>query len=137
MPDVMYVDERNADYREARPGWFGGRYPQPRPSVYVPPSQRPTVVYGNTPATNFYRQPYWVPPTPSFASRFGMTTGELIDTAIQIFSAIQPLPGAPTSQGDSGTDVENLVIYQTALASHAKRDEQLRTLGNLLVRILK
>ena len=137
MPDVMYVDERNADleYREARPGWMGGR-PRPRPSVYVPPSPRPTVVYGNTPAS-YYRPPYWVPPTQTFASRFGMSTGELIDTAIQIFSAIQPLPGAPTAQGEPGTDVENLVIYQTALASHAKLDEQLRTLGNLLVRILK
>jgi hypothetical protein len=29
------------------------------------------------------------------------------------------------------------VTYQTALATHAKRDEQLRTAGTLLVRILK
>jgi hypothetical protein len=29
------------------------------------------------------------------------------------------------------------MTYQGALAQHAKRDEQLRTLGNLLVRILK
>jgi hypothetical protein len=35
------------------------------------------------------------------------------------------------------TDVENLVIYQTALATHAKRDEQLRTLGSLLAKVLK
>ena len=35
------------------------------------------------------------------------------------------------------TDVENLVIYQTALATHAKRDEQLRTLGGLLGRLLR
>jgi hypothetical protein len=47
------------------------------------------------------------------------------------------LPAAPTGQGDASTDLENLVTYQGALATHAKRDEQLRTLGNLLVRILK
>jgi hypothetical protein len=66
-----------------------------------------------------------------------MTTGELIDTGIQLLAAIQPLPAAPTAQGEAGTDVENLMTYQGALAQHAKRDEQLRTLGNLLVRILK
>jgi hypothetical protein len=66
-----------------------------------------------------------------------MSTGELIDTAIQILAASQPLPVAPTAAGDAGIDVENLVTYQGALATHAKRDEQLRTLGTLLVRILK
>jgi len=73
----------------------------------------------------------------SFASRFGMSTGELIDTGIQLFAAISPLPAAPVAQGDTGTDVDNLMTYQTALWQHAKRDEQLRTLGGLLVRILK
>ena len=73
----------------------------------------------------------------SFASRFGMTTGELIDAGIQILAAIQSLPAAPTAQGEVSTDVENLLTYETALWQHAKRDEQLRTLGNLLVRILK
>ena len=52
-------------------------------------------------------------------------------------AAIQPLPGAPPAQGHVETDVENLVIYQTALATHAKRDEQLRTLGSLLGKLLK
>jgi hypothetical protein len=108
----------------------------------VPAGTRPTVItsrlaygppaYGVPP----YGAPYWGQPAP-FAARFGMTTGELIDTAIQILAAIQPLPAAPTGQGDAGTDLENLVTYQGALATHAKRDEQLRTLGNLLVRILK
>ena len=133
--DVMYLDDgRNADHRTQ-----GGRTPWGRPSsgqrtVVVPAGTRPTVItsrpaYG--PPAYGYGQP--VP----FAARFGMSTGELIDTAIQILAAIQPLPAAPTSQGDAGIDVENLVTYQGALAKHAKRDEQLRTLGNLLVRILK
>ena len=90
------------------------------PAVGYP---QPQVIYAQQPA--------------SLASRFGMTTGELIDTGLQIFAAIHPLPAAPVAQGDAGIDVENLATYQTALATHAKRDEQLRTLGNLLVRILK
>jgi hypothetical protein len=66
-----------------------------------------------------------------------MTTGELIDTGIQLLTAITPLPAAPMAQGDAGTDVDNLLTYETALWQAAKRDEQLRTLGGLLVRILK
>ena len=66
-----------------------------------------------------------------------MTTGEMIDTGIQLLAALQALPAAPTAQGDASTDVENLMTYQGALAEHAKRDERLRTLGTLLVRVLK
>ena len=80
---------------------------------------------------------YQPAPEPSFASPFGLTTGELIDTGIQLLAAILPLPAAPVAQGESTTDIENMVTYQGALASHAKRDEQFRTVGNLLVRILK
>jgi len=141
--DVMYVDDgRNADHRTqvGRSPW-GGPTSTGR-TVVVPAGTRPTVItsrpaYGppayGAPA---YGNPYWGQPAP-FAARFGMSTGELIDTAIQILAAIQPLPAAPTAQGDASTDLENLVTYQGALATHAKRDEQLRTLGTLLVRILK
>ena len=147
--DVVYVNgERNADHRTVPPGWSG---PVPtvsgRRTVVVPPTNRPTVIYSRTPATSYPQQqfygqpypgqPYYGPAVPSFASRFGMSTGELIDTGIQILAAIQSLPVGPTSQGDTTTDIENLVTYQGALASYAKRDEQLRTLGTLLVRILK
>jgi hypothetical protein len=137
--DVIYVgDGRNAvnDHRTNRPstpwrplpaGPTGSR------TVVVPPGTRPTVITGA--ASGYYQPAYG--PAPSFASRFGMSTGELIDTGIQLLAAIQPLPAAPTAQGEAGTDVENLMTYQGALAQHAKRDEQLRTLGNLLVRILK
>ena len=139
--DVMYVDDgRNAvtDHRTqgGRPAPWGRPTTGPR-TVVVPAGTRPTVItsrpaYG-PPA---YGAPYYGQPAP-FAARFGMSTGELIDTAIQILAAIQPLPVAPTAAGDAGIDVENLVTYQGALATHAKRDEQLRTLGTLLVRILK
>lgn len=155
--DVIFVDEgRNAvtDHRT------GGRPTAPTPwrplparvpggsrTVVVPPGARPTVITGS--ASGYYQpayypptyqpayQPAYGPPMASFASRFGMTTGELIDTGIQLLAAIQSLPAAPTAQGEAITDVENLMTYQGALAQHAKRDEQLRTLGNLLVRVLK
>ena len=163
--DVIYVgDGRNAvtDHRTGRPAtpW------RPMPSapsgsrtVVVPPGSRPTVITGS--ASGYYQpqsQPYYGPSQPfygpsqpfypgaqpfypgaqeSFASRFGMTTGELIDTGVQLLAALLPLPAGPTAQGEAGVDVENLVTYQGALAHHAKRDEQMRTLGNLLARVLR
>jgi hypothetical protein len=146
--DVIYIgdDERNADRRTgSRPAWS----PRPGRTVVVPAgSRRPMVIqsggsspalgYGGSPALGYSQPQVIVAQQPaSFASRFGMTTGELIDTGIQIFAAITPLPTAPVSQGEAVTDVENLVTYQKHLATHAKRDEQLRTIGALLVRILK
>lgn len=140
--DVIYIgdDERNADVRAHgtnRTGAFG----RPRRTVVVPAgSRRPTVIQssGASPAVGYSQPQVIVAQQPaSFASRFGLTTGELIDTGIQILAAITPLPAAPVTQGQVETDVENLVTYQKALATHAKRDEQLRTLGSLLVRILR
>jgi hypothetical protein len=150
--DVMYIDgdERNADrdhrtqgsrptFGSTRPGVPTG--PSGQRTVVVPPSRRPTVIHtagASSAPSGYYRPQVLVAQQPaSFASRFGMTTGELIDTALQLLAAIQPLPGAPTAQGEAAIDVENLVTYQGALATHAKRDEQIRTLGNLLVRVLK
>ena len=143
--DIVYVDEgRNArDHRPSRPS--GSWRPSPTPAsgpgrtVVVPPGSRPTVI---TSAPSYWQPAPYAPmyqpaPEPSFGSRFGLTTGELIDTGIQLLAAILPLPAAPVAQGETTTDMENLVTYQGALASHAKRDEQFRTVGNLLVRILK
>ena len=161
--DVIYVgDGRNAvtDHRTGRPAtpW------RPMPSapsgsrtVVVPPGSRPTVITGN--ASGYYQpqpfypqsqpffpgsqpffpgaQPFYPSTDSSFASRFGMTTGELIDTGVQLLAALLPLPAGPTAQGEASVDVENLVTYQGALAHHAKRDEQMRTLGNLLARVLR
>ena len=84
---------------------------------------QPTVIYHQAPAK------------PSVLA--GMTVAELVDMGAQLLAAIQPLPAAPTAAGELETDVENMVIYQTALATHAKRDEQLRTLGSLLGRLLR
>lgn len=153
--DLIYVgDERNAvrvsDHRTNRPS-TGSWTSRPRPvvggprTVVVPPGARPTVITGGSSASGYYRPTYvpqyaqypqYVDDT-SLASRFGMTTGELIDMGIQALASLQSLPAAPVAQGEAGVDVENLITYQGALWQHAKRDEQLRTLGGLLARILK
>ena len=65
-----------------------------------------------------------------------LTAADLASLAGQILAAIQPLPGAPVATGDVETDVSNLTEYQSALAMHAKRDEQVRTLGNLISKLL-
>ena len=66
----------------------------------------------------------------------GLTAGELIEAAAQALAAIQPLPAPPVAAGHAETDVANLVLYQSALATHAKRDEQLRTLGSLVRKLI-
>jgi hypothetical protein len=66
----------------------------------------------------------------------GLSYGILIDVGAQLLAAIQPLPAAPASSGETNTDVANLMLYQRALAEHAKRDEQLRTLGSLASKFL-
>jgi hypothetical protein len=128
--EVIYLDdeERNARDHRTNPGRRpGGR------RVIIPGRRvvRPGVRSDRPQAQVVVHQPA------SSGGIAGLTTGELVELASQLFAAIQPLPGAPTAQGHVETDVENLVSYQTALATHAKRDEQLRTLGNLLGRLLK
>ena len=61
----------------------------------------------------------------------GLSTGVLLQVGAQVLAAIQSLPSPPIATGESGTDLGNFVLYQQALAEHAKRDEQLRTLGQL------
>ena len=141
--DVIYIsdDERNADHRAQGPGNRLGRARPGGRTVVVPGTRRPTVIQSSgAPYQSGYSQPQVIvaqPQTASFASRFGMTTGELLDSGIQILAALLPLPASPVAQGNTTVDVENLVTYQTALATFAKRDEQLRTAGALLLRILK
>ncbi len=141
--DVIYLDD---DERNARPATndnrrrvVGNRRPGGS-SVIVPPSRRPTVIHsgGRSGGGTAERRPVVIQESAPAKKGFaGLSTGELIEVAAQILAAIQPLPGAPVAQGEVETDVENLVIYQTALATHAKRDEQLRTLGGLVGKLLK
>ena len=140
--DVIYLDddERNARSRtnDNRQRVGGTRRPGGT-SVVVPPSRRPTVIHsgGRSGGSASRREVVLQESEPTKKGIAGLSTGELIEVAAQILAAIQPLPGAPVAQGEVETDVENLVIYQTALATHAKRDEQLRTLGGLIGKLLK
>lgn len=65
-----------------------------------------------------------------------VTAGQLVDLVAQIFAALMPLPAAPVATDSAATDVGNLILYQSALASYAKRDEQVRTLGNLVTKLI-
>ena len=67
----------------------------------------------------------------------GMTGGQLIDMVAQIFAALMPLPAAPVATSDAATDVgQPHHCIQGALAQYAKRDEQIRTLGNLVTKLV-
>jgi len=148
--DIYYVDTRNAvrDHRTT-----GGRpasgmpwpmrppaRPMPLPptrTVYVPPGQQafaPTPVYQVPQPQVIYGAP---PPMSGAAALFGrLTTGQIVEMIAQGFAALQSLPGAPVATRDLETDIANLVLYQGALASHAKRDEQVRTLGGLVAKLV-
>ena len=132
--DIYIVDTRNADHRTGqgavvRPGGGGGggRVLTASPArAYGPPT------YGQP--QMFYAGP---PQSPFAASLFGrITGGQLVDLVAQIFAALMPLPAAPVVTSDASTDVGNHLLYQTALVQYAKRDEQVRTLGNLVSKLL-
>src|SRR5690349_16319036 len=103
-------DERNArptitDSR--RPSVFGSR--RPGGGIVVPPSTRPTVITGSRvgaprsyyPESYPMTQPTVVYHQPAQASGLaGMSNAELIELAALALTALQPLPGAPTAQGD-------------------------------------
>ena len=134
--DIYYVDTRNADHRTGQHSPW--RPAQPTRTVYVPPSRQPVAGYAN-PAPVIYQTPYpqQYPPQSIAASFFGkLTTGQVVDMVAQLFAALQPLPGAPTATRDTTTDVGNLILFQGALAQHAKRDEQIRTLGGLVGKVV-
>jgi len=138
-PDIYYVDTRNADSRDHRTSSHGTPVPwrpgQPIRTVYVPPGRQP-VAYGQP----VYGQPliYSPPPQQSMAASFfgKLTVGQVVDMVAQLFAALQQLPAAPISTEKADTDVGNLILYQTALAQHAKRDEQIRTLGSLVGKVV-
>lgn len=130
--DIYYVDSRNAV----------SRHYDPRPSAqrrpYVPGGRVPTQTYYVRPEPR-YQQQGWIqgPPQSTAAMMLGkLTTGQIVEMVAQVFAALQSLPGAPVSTRDLETDVSNLILYQGALAAHAKRDEQVRTLGSLVAKLV-
>ena len=135
--DIYVVDTRNADHRTPQQGapWFRPNQPirtmtaQPLTQVYspapAPQPQHPQVIYA------------YPPQHTGAAHVFGkMSAGQLIDLVAQVFAALMPLPAKPVATSDAGTDVGNLILFQDALAQYAKRDEQVRTLGNIVTKLL-
>jgi len=147
--DVYYVDTRNADSRDHRPsgssrapaaggGWRPSAPPPPPvTTVYVPPTAQPAV-YPPTMYPPTMYPPNFYPQQPSVAaSLFGrLTAGQAVEIVAQIFAALQGLPAAPVATRNADTDVANHILYQAALAQHAKRDEQVRTIGALVAKLV-
>jgi hypothetical protein len=161
--DVYFVDTRNADPRDHRVNPGRTAVISPRQPTYVPPAAGPQRATWAGPATYagpaymqaptpYYPQGYWggqqpvymQPPTwgqPGtlgglFSGLNGVNIGSLVDLIGQGFAAIRSLPTPPTASGDSGTDVANLTLYQTALAEHGKTDEQIRTAVHIIGKLL-
>ncbi len=155
---IYWLDPRNADSRDHRAqgsvpmGSVGPGMPTTRPGTMVPGGRYPAATYPVRPAypvqsygQAYPGQPMVGPPMMTQpiavmqpATYFGgFTIGQIVEMAAQALAALQPLPGAPTATSDVGTDVGNLILYQSAIAQHAKRDEQVRTLGSLISKLVK
>ncbi len=140
--DIYYVDTRNAGDRDHRAGGNGGhggivtsgqaRRPGGIPAGYSMPV-RP--VYGSAQQPMVYAP---APMAPSFASSFlgKLTAGQVVEMVAQLFAVLAPLPTAPIATKDAAVDVGNLILFQNALAGYAKRDEQVRTLGGLVGKLV-
>lgn len=150
--NYYYEDERNAVFDHRRRPGITSAAPMPvvvpprpmaaapAPTVYMPPTATALA-----PRPMYYQPAHVVPtppmvaaaPAPSGAASLlaKISTAQLIEIGAQLVAAMQALPAAPVATKDVATDVNNLMLYQAALAQHAKRDEQIRTLGNLAARV--
>jgi hypothetical protein len=120
----MYDDYDDDDFRNAR---RRVRRPVGRPiGAVVGPRPMAPPSYG-------YPAPWAPPPAAPVVDRFtgGLKLGMILDAAAQALAAMSGLPAAPTATGEGKVDTHNLLKYQEALAQHAKRDEQIRTVGAL------
>ena len=136
--ELQFV-ERNAHHDDRR--YPQGRHPMQRPGqrTFVPQAQAyaPQQRYPQQPQVIYAQAPGLGVGIGGAGSLFGrVTTGQMIDMVAQIFAALMPLPAAPTATSDASTDVGNLILYQGSLAQYAKRDEQVRTLGNLITKLV-
>ena len=140
--EILIDDPRNARVRVVRqPATLRpGTYPMVAPRVFPAPYYQPAPVMAYPPATYAPATSPAAPvayPAASVATRFAdLSTGEVLALAAQAFAALQPLPAAPVVLGKVDDDLSNLITYQAALAVHAKRDEQLRTVGALIAKFL-
>jgi hypothetical protein len=155
--DIYYVDERNAVISTSRgptnqsggrviigtprPTGAGGRMIGPQ-NPYGSPMMYGAGGYlaaqsGWNPQAGYFGQQspgYWGPRGPSMFNN--LSAGKIVDMAAQVFAALTSLPDAPVATADPATDVPNLITYQSSLASYAKRDEQIRTLGSLVAKLV-
>lgn len=147
---IYWLDPRNADSRDHRgpSGPTSGWRPSSGPVVRGPGQPVSVIRYPGTgyPAPAGYPgypgyPPPWAGPQvavmPATTMLGGFTIGQIVDIAAQAIAALAPLPAAPVATTDATTDVGNLILYQTAIAQHAKRDEQLRTLGSIVSKLVK
>ncbi len=119
--------------------YAGPAYTQPSyagPMTFVPHGVwgSPNPVYMQPPAWGWGQQPGTLGSL--FGGLNGVNIGTLVDLIGQGFAAIRSLPTPPTASGESGTDVANLTLYQTALAEHGKTDEQIRTAVHIIGKLL-
>jgi hypothetical protein len=137
--DVYEIPDDDGDPRNARVRVI--RHPAAlRPGTY-PAHQRPFYAAPTYPAqAPMYPASAPMYPAPMIVQRprriADLPTGEVLALAAQAFAALQALPAAPVAVGSAETDGGNLIVYQAALATHAKRDEQLRTAGALIAKLL-
>ena len=143
--DIYYVDDaRNAsrDHRAQGGTVYPGSRTGMRPSrtlVVQPPAPaggyRP--VYPPQTAMIYPQQPIMIgEPSPTAGSLLSrLTLTQIVEIAAQAFAALMSLPPAPLPQEETSTNVANLIVYQRALAEHAKKDEQIRTLGSLVAKL--
>jgi len=128
------------------PGYYGAPqmqygYPPPNPQYAAPYPQQ----YGYPPYNAPYAGPYgaqapYYATAPVASGLLGLlgngSIGPLVEMGTAGFAALQELPPAPTATDDVATNLQNILIYQTALANHAKRNERVRTLGSLVGKLL-
>jgi hypothetical protein len=158
--DIYYVDTRNAEpIVVSRTGPQGQQFIGPGAQTFSGmPMTTSRTVYGRpqrvlvphaVPGNRFagaysgYPNPYMTGAAGGFGAGLGMgglfggmSTGQLIDLVAQVFAAVMPLPAAPNPTSDPTTDVPNLITYQQSLAQYEKRDEQIRTLGSVVTKLL-
>lgn len=131
--DIYYVDARNAS-RDHRTSSSSSHSLPWRPAA-PPPSRTVLVPQSHAPTQVVYAQP--LPQQSPLGNLFGkLTSGQVIEMVAQLFAALQPLPAAPSPTRDSNTDTANVILFQDALAKHAKRDEQVRMIGSLVAKLV-
>jgi hypothetical protein len=119
---------------------FWNRLPGVTPAATAPvPVGARTVYVQPAAAPMYYRPPAYQAPMAqgTLGGLLGnLTAGTLVELVAQAIAALQSLPAAPVATKDVGTDVGNMILFQNALAQHAKRDEQLRTIGHLVAKLV-